>query len=29
LQGDVNGDGRVDFEIQINADHPVKGDFVL
>jgi Ca2+-binding RTX toxin-like protein len=29
LQGDVNGDGRVDFEIQINADHLVKGDFVL
>jgi hypothetical protein len=29
LQGDVNGDGRVDFEIQINADNLVKGDFVL
>jgi Ca2+-binding RTX toxin-like protein len=29
LQGDVNGDGRADFEIQVNADHLVKGDFVL
>ncbi len=29
LSGDVNGDGRADFEIHVNADHLVKGDFVL
>lgn len=29
LSGDLNGDGRVDFEIHVNADSLVKGDFVL
>ena len=29
LQGDVNGDGRADFEIHINAGHLKAGDFFL
>ena len=29
LQGDVNGDGKADFEIHINASSLAKGDFIL
>jgi len=29
LQGDVNGDGRADFEVHLNVATLVKGDFVL
>jgi len=29
LQGDVNGDGKADFEILVNVNNLVKGDFVL
>jgi hypothetical protein len=28
-QADVNGDGKVDFEIFVNVDSLSKGDFVL
>jgi serralysin len=29
LQGDVNGDGKADFEIHVNATSLVAGDFTL
>jgi Ca2+-binding RTX toxin-like protein len=29
LQGDVNGDGKADFEIRVIGSNPVKADFIL
>jgi len=29
VQGDVNGDGKADFEIHVNVNNLVKGDFIL
>ena len=29
VQGDVNGDGKADFDIHVNASHLVQGDFLL
>jgi serralysin len=29
LQGDVNGDGKADFEVHVNAASLATGDFVL
>jgi hypothetical protein len=29
VSGDVNGDGKADFEIRVIGDNPVKGDFIL
>jgi hypothetical protein len=29
VQADVNGDGKVDFQIVVHGDHLTKGDFIL
>jgi hypothetical protein len=29
VQGDVNGDGKADFEIRVLGDRPIADDFLL